>query len=306
VPQVREPTRFAPLFVLASGRSCSSVITSMIGCHPQLYGLPELKLFLFPTVGELDASLPDGARRRGFAHRSPGLVRAVAELEFGSQSRAALCDALVWLQERRHWLGANVLDHLMRHVEPLVAVEKSPEHVDDPRTLARVVHAYPRARYIHLVRHPAPTIHSMNQHLKRSYPGRGEVDFVAHCAQSWVSSNETIISTTRGLPPERRLLIKAEDLLNDPVPHLSAVAVWLGLRADDAAIEAMLHPERSPFASFAPSESGVSGGNDPTFLASPQPHAIESPANLKDVDELSDDPRAREAIRRLATAFGYL
>ena len=46
----------------------------MIGQHPELAGLPELKLFCYATLGELDASLPRYWVQRGIKHRSPGLV----------------------------------------------------------------------------------------------------------------------------------------------------------------------------------------------------------------------------------------
>src|SRR5579875_148574 len=101
-----------PIFLLSPPRSYSSVIVTMVGQHPQLLGLPELKLFLCRTVGELDASLPAAIRRQGYRHRSPGLVRAVAQLSFGGQDTDALDHALAWLSARRDWTGAEVLDHL--------------------------------------------------------------------------------------------------------------------------------------------------------------------------------------------------
>ena len=85
-PPTREPGRFTPLFVLAPARSYTSVVATMIGQHPDLAGLPELKLFSYQTIGELEASLPSYWIERGFTHRSPGLVRALAQLEFGKQT----------------------------------------------------------------------------------------------------------------------------------------------------------------------------------------------------------------------------
>ena len=82
-PPSRDPERFAPVFVLTTARSYSSVVTAMIGQHPALTGLPEL--FCYPTIGELEASLPSYWRERGVTHRSRGLVRAVAQLEYGGQ-----------------------------------------------------------------------------------------------------------------------------------------------------------------------------------------------------------------------------
>jgi Sulfotransferase family len=176
-PPKRDRLRFSPVFVLATARSCSSVVSAMIGQHPDLFWFPELKLFAYATIGELDASLPREMRKLGFAHRSPGLVRTVAELEFGGQSDDALAASCAWLHSRSDWTGAQVLDLLMDRASPRVAVEKSPENVVTDGPLTRLVYAYPRARYLHLTRHPVATIESMNAHLRRTLPGSGSADF---------------------------------------------------------------------------------------------------------------------------------
>lgn len=277
----------------------------MIGQHPELYGLPELKLFLFATIGELDASLPVEARERGFKHRSPGLVRALAELEYGTQNEETLAAAISWLKARPGWSGARVLDLLMERVSPRIAIEKSPEHVDRSATLARIFRAYPRARYLHLTRHPVTTVRSMNEHLQRSLPRSRKVDFTAHCTRFWLASNELIGSATRRLPAERRLRARAEDLLNDPVPNLRRIAIWLGVRADDAAIEAMLHPDRSSFARFVAGTSGVNSGYDPKFLADPRPHAVDLPTDMEAPVEWQADPQLWGEVARAAAKLGY-
>jgi hypothetical protein len=293
------------VFILGSSRSCSSVITAMIGQHPELYGMPELKLFLFATIGELDASLPVEVRERGFKHRSPGLVRALAELDYGAQNEATLSAAISWLKARSSWSGARVLDLLMERVSPRIAIEKSPEHVEHRAALARIFRAYPRARYLHLTRHPVTTIRSMNEHLQRSLPRSRKVDFTAHCTRSWLASNDLIGRATSGLPAERRLHARAEDLLNDPVANLRRIAMWLGVRADDAAIEAMLHPDRSPFACFVASPSGVNSGYDAKFLANPRPHAVHLPTGLEAPLEWHVDPQLWERVTRVAAEVGY-
>jgi hypothetical protein len=277
----------------------------MLGQHPNLFGMPELKLFLFRTIGELDASLPAEARRQGFAHRSPGLVRAVAELEYGGQKKTNLEAAIAWLKERPQWTGARVLDLLMERVSPRIALEKSPEQVYSKASLARIARAYPRARYIHLTRHPVPTIHSMNEHLQGSVPDARDLDFTGHCARAWLGSNRVIVSAMRKLPAERGLQIRAEDVLSGSTGGLRAVAVWLGIRSDDAAVEAMLHPDRSRFARFAARSSGVSGGYDPKFLADPRPRSIEAPHSLDAPFDWPVDPSIWDDIRRAAERLGY-
>ena len=126
----------------------------MIGQHPELAGLPELKLFATRTVGELEAPLSRYWMERGVTHRSPGLVRALAQLEFGGQSPEAMASAMSWLHARKHWRGPQVLDVLLERLAPRSAVEKSPDHVLNPAALRRIKRAYPKARYLHLTRHP--------------------------------------------------------------------------------------------------------------------------------------------------------
>src|SRR5262249_6588588 len=104
----RDADRFAPVFVLATPRSYSSVVATMIGQHPQCASLPELKLFAYPTIGELEASLPRYWSDQGITHRSPGLVRAIAQFKFGGQSPDSLQSARAWLGERSDWPGSRV------------------------------------------------------------------------------------------------------------------------------------------------------------------------------------------------------
>lgn len=253
----------------------------MIGQHPALFGLPELKLFAYRTIGELDASLPAYARERGIAHRSPGLVRAVAELEFGCQAPEALTAALAWLRQRASWSGVRVFDLLMERLHPRVAVEKSPEHVAETAALRRLTRAYPRARYIHLTRHPITTITSMHEHLRRNLPGYRGDDDGSYVIASWLATHQRIVDLAQHIPPDHWLRVAAEEVLNNPTPQLVAIATWLGVSSDPVAIDAMTHPERSPFASFAPAASGVTGGGDRAFLADPRPRKAEAMHDLR-------------------------
>src|SRR5262249_18738953 len=131
---------------------------------------PELKLFAYPTIAELEDSLPPYWIERGFTHRSPGLVRALAQYEFGDQTIANLNAARAWLRDRRHWSGAGVFDVLLARLAPRTAVEKSPENVVTGAALRRLARAYPRARYLHLTRHPTTTQASLAEHLLRTVP----------------------------------------------------------------------------------------------------------------------------------------
>ena len=61
--------------------------------------------------------------------------------------------------------------------------------------------------------------------------------------------------------------VRGEDLLSCPDTCLTSITRWLGIRCDPEAIEAMEHPERSPFAWVGPWNARF--GGDPNFLANP-------------------------------------
>lgn len=279
----------------------------MIGQHPELAGLPELKLFCYATIGELEASLPAFWLKRGVTHRSPGLVRAVAQLAYGDQSIGSLAAAHAWLRIRSHWSGPDVLDFLMARLGGRTAVEKSPEDVDADEALQRLHDAYPKARYLHLTRHPITTLHSMQRHWVRTMmpdPLAGE-PIGSSAIAAWFQVNERIRLFCARLPKDRWMRARAEDLLNDPNRHLLGVATWLGIRTDDAAIAAMQHPEASIFARFGPVGSGVVGGSDPDFLADPTLRRTQLPTSLQSPKCTAAYASLWRAVIDLSARLGY-
>ncbi len=249
----------------------------MIGQHPQLAGLPELKLFSYATIGELEASLPLYWIERGVTHRSPGLVRAVAEYKFHAQEPGALAQARAWLRERSHWDGASVLDSVLDELVPRSGVEKSPENVATDDSLMMISAAYPQARYLHLVRHPVTTQRSAQDYWNRIFPDRPLEGEPMSGIVSWVECHCRILRFAYTLAGDRCMQVRAEDILNHSRREVGRIAEWLGIRTDAQAIEAMLHPEASPFARPVPEASGIRGGNDPGFLSSPIPRTVRVP-----------------------------
>jgi len=301
----RDPDRFAPLFVLAPARSYTSVISTMLGQHPDLAGLPELKLFAYPTIGEMEASLPGFWIERGVTHRSPGLIRALAEYLFGDQQLQSLALARAWLHERSSWSGADVLDILLEHLQPRRCVEKSPENVETDTALARLAAGYPRARYLHLTRHPVTTQRSIQQHFNRILAGYRQDGQPMSGVAAWFEAHRRILRFAADLSPDRYMRVRAEDVLSDMRHQLAAIAAWLGLRADADAIAAMEHPEASPFAGFGPAGSGVTGGNDPAFLRDPIPRRVPVPGSVEEPTGWTEGPLSWQMVVDLANRLGY-
>jgi hypothetical protein len=303
VPATRDPLWYSPLFVLAPARSHSTVVATMLGMHPQTFGFPELALFRRPTVQDLAAD-PAGWRGVPARARSAGLLRALAQAHQGTQTDETINAAQAWLHARSAWTGEHVYDHLLASVAPRIGVQKSPEDSSRDEYLARVVAAYPRARFLHLTRHPLTSVASMHRVWKDlGYWNIAPELFHNFCVGVWCHQHRRIDRFVSALPPDRGFRVRAEDVLNTPDVALAAVCRWLGIDASAEAVETMRHAELAPYAWLGP--ASARGGGDGGFLRDPVPRAAELPAALELPLEWSVDPWLAVTALELAGRFGY-
>ena len=253
-----------PLIILSPPRSFSSVVSTMIGEHPQIYGFPELHLFSGRTVEDI-------IRREQKAGNAgpPGLLRTLAQEHYGVQTANTILKATIWFRERRHWPTKKLFDYLLELVSPKMGLEKSPETAGKITFLERSYTWFPKAYYLHLTRHPVSSRKSIQEFYeekkkKKNFSFKYQVDGLT----VWYTMHNNIINFTNTLPAGQTMRIKGEELLSEPDLYLPQIASWLGLRTDCEAIEAMKHPENSPYAYVGPPP--VRGGNDPKFMRSPR------------------------------------
>jgi hypothetical protein len=289
----------APLFILCPMRSFSSVVCAMIGQHPQAYGLPEVNLFIAGTVGEL---LRQHAPR---PHGMHGLLRTLAQLESGEQTDESVAAARAWLEARSAWTTKQVYDHILEAVAPRIAVDKTPRTVLRSEYLERAYAMYPDANFLHLTRHPRSTGKSLISNLKRNAEWGGTFKAEQVDPQAiWLRAHSNIAQFAASLPQGQCLRIKGEDLLSEPALYLPQIAEWLGLDAGADSVDAMLHPERSPYACYGPEQAKF--GNDPEFLEKPafRPSRVHEPA-LAGALEWAQDRAFDQPTIKLAREFGY-
>lgn len=79
----------SPIFILSSPRSYSSIISSMIGQHDSLFGLPEINLFLADDFQGYLAFM-----EKETLNLKDGDLRAIAYFLFGDQSLSSTSKAL--------------------------------------------------------------------------------------------------------------------------------------------------------------------------------------------------------------------
>ena len=290
-----------PLFVLCPPRSYSSVVCGIIGQHPDCYGLPELNLFLGDTLGEGWHKYPVVKLFMG----RHGLLRTLAQLHEGEQTPDTVTRAEEWVTQHFDWPVRKVFDHLQEQVGDRILVEKSPMFTGEQGYMERMLQVFPQASILHLIRHP--------RGMGKSFITlRSEYDVLRHVVaadpeQAWQATHELIIAMTENLPLGQCMRLKGEALLANLETYLPQICEWLDIRTDAKAIDAMMHPEHSPYACLGP--PGAPRGNDPNFLSNP---AIDR-ARLAKLQEPSLDGelswRSGEVFtpetRKLAKQLGY-
>ena len=299
-----------PLFLLAPPRSYTSLVNAMLGQHPQAFGLPELCLFNVEHLVDMWIGVEGENAERGAMMRH-GLLRAVAEIFGGEQNSQTVNMARSWASARETWETGRVFKEIVNAIDPLVAVEKSPSYaIAVPRMLG-LLKAFPNARFLHLVRHPvaqSKSVMAINDGaftMKVNAFEIGEDYAMMEPQIAWHDVNLNIMEFLERVPAERKIRMRGEDIMADPENQLAAIARWAGLRDDPEAVDAMMHPERSPFACFGPISALF--GNDPNFLSGPtfRPHKPKIPPLNKPVPWRKDGKGLYPEVISLANEFGY-
>ena len=157
---------FEVLVILAPPRSFGTIVSAMLGQHPQLYGLPETHFFVCDSIDEWSTLY------RGTDRMSGGL-RAVAQVIFGEQSDLTVRLAKRWLQARSHYATAAILRLMRQRVAPNVFVERTPQVAATPDAMRRIRREFPPARFLHLLRHPHDQVASrLKRRMALSGDGR--------------------------------------------------------------------------------------------------------------------------------------
>jgi hypothetical protein len=281
----------------------------MIGQHPQAYGLPEMNLFI---VNQLKDFWGINTSRFGFSdNRRHGLLRTIAELYGGEQTTETIDMARHWCAARENSSGGEVFRELVSRLDPLMAVDKSPVYSLDLNYLYRIRDTFPDARFLHLIRHPV----NQGNSVMKLYDGAFAV--IAHSIDyseetavldpqlAWHDINANILDFLDSVQEEKQMRICGENIMQEPQAQLKKICQWLGLRDDDAAVEAMLHPENSPYACIGPVNAMY--GNDPNFLHGPKfrQHKPARPELDADLWWREDNQALYPEVRELARELGY-
>ena len=286
-----------PLIILAPPRSFTSVVCAMIGQHPQMYDLPEVNLFVAETMRERSL---DVAWSKYHQH---GLLRVVAQLIEGEQTPRAIALAQSWINARADRTCVSVFEELAEEVRPRMLADKSPRTTMRGEYMQRVRHAFPNAKYLHLLRDPRSYVEYARTTDGFAFDKR---DYIARLSMElWYKRHINIITFLDGLPSAQTMRVRGEDVLSEPDAYLRTIAGWLEVRTDEEAIEAMKHPERSPYAGFGPVNARF--GNNPGFQRSPAlRRGSPKPGRPQPADRQKYGIRFSPEVEELAREFSYI
>jgi len=297
----------APIWILAAPFSGASWLAGCLGRHPGLFATPELNLFMAPTVGELLDIFDIG--QGAHAH---GLLRALAELEFGSQSDAGIACARDWLEQRCDLSTGQVAAHLAARAAPRRLVVPDSESPLRPMDLQRLRTQIPDVSIVHLVRHP------WEQGCLLAAWARERLfvpqDFKDHAFRPsqvepqipWLRSNTNIERLLQMLPAGQHLRLRDEDLSEQPVQGLTGFCNWLGLARDETTLQSMSDPHEWTFAGYGPGTAPY--GLEPEVLEPFRDDDLElaSLTTLSGPMPWQVEPEGLDAqVVRLARSYGY-
>lgn len=281
----------------------------MIGQHPQAFGLPELNLFNVDKTKDLWRKVSDDIGDD--SNRRQGLLRAVAEIYGGEQTRATVTMAQHWASARENHNTGEIFKEIVAKIDPLIAVEKSPAYTISLKRMRRIYKTFPDARFIHLVRHPIPqsrSVMNLNNGIFALFVNSFEFSndrAIVDPQIAWHDINVNILNFLDEVPEGQKMRLRGEDIMERPRSELAKVCRWLKIREDEEAVEQMMKPELSPFACFGPVNALF--GNDPNFLRGPRfrQHKPRVPALDSNLPWRDDEVKLRPEVLSLAKEFGY-
>jgi hypothetical protein len=292
------------VFVLAAPFCGASHAAGMLGMHPQLYAVPELCLFMADGVAELLDIF-----RLSQGPQADGLLRTIAQLEFGAQQDGEIAAARGWLARRGAWSTARLLDEIALRVAPRRLVVPDSETPLRPVDLRRLRRGFAQAGVIHWLRHPW----TQGCLLAAWADGRLFVppDFKDHAYRpapvdpqiAWLRGNANIDAAFADAPPLR---LQSERFEAPADEDLAALCRALGLRDDADALAAMRRPDDWLYAGYGPGtapyglEADVLEAFDAGTLALASAPRLDAPLPWRP-DGAGFDPQ----LLRMAQDYGY-
>ena len=280
-----------PIFILSSPRSYSSVISSMIGQHSELFGFPEINLILADDFQSYIALMKEQR-----LNLKDGDLRSIAYIFFGDQSFDSIKKASDFLIQNPQMKTNDVLKSFQEKIHPKRLVTKSPLYASDLSYLKKLP---TDAFFIHLLRNPLTQNRSLENYLRLLDLNSSNYLYLAYLEnryKGWMNEQQNIESFLQNIPNNKKMRVYSELTLRDPKKAMKELCHFLNVSDDENNIEQMLHPEKSIFASVG--DEIARFGNDPKFLMHPKLRVSNENINVS-IDKLPFD------VKKIINTYQY-
>jgi amino acid adenylation domain-containing protein len=221
----RERKNPSAIFVLAPGRSGTTLLRVILGGHPQLFAPPELHLLPHATMDLRRSVILERWQRQ----RLDGAVQAQMTAR-GCSLEEAECQIRT-LEDARLPV-AEFYRLLQSQIAPRRLIDKTPSYALRTAILERAEELFDRPLYVHLLRHPYGVIRSyeemhMDQLALIQRPAR--VSLREFSEALWLIAQENILEFLSWIPDHRQTRLRFEDLVKHPRETISALCQFLNV-----------------------------------------------------------------------------
>ena len=239
----------APIFILGSHKSGTSLLRSLLDGHPELFVIP----FETHFMALLGRWITYSYRKQAPVEDANFLDGLVEILESYARSNDRQADVVLGdrldMDAVRAFVGEmddaddpiqalTILKQLLPQVvegldsaQGKRAVEKSVEHLESALELAQT---FPKAQFIHIVRNPYANMVALRKFKAKDqgYPLINKVYKSLESGYYWLKTNKTLI-------PKYQVL-RYEDLAQDPEGEMRKLASFLGISFDESLLKPTL------------------------------------------------------------------
>lgn len=320
-----------PVLILASRGARGSLLSALLGGHPDLYGAQHLNVLAFETAYQHQkySVVP----RDSGLH---GLLRFLAQELVGEQSLQAVQAARRWLGHRVEHTAVEIYTEIRSLIRPRRLVDYSPLCALTPQALRRTVEAVPNAALIHLVAGPEHQARTLGPGVWQSinasmgyWKDRGlnhasmdvfeigdhlidwsSTPAVFDTQFCWYRTQNAIASLSEELPFEQLIRVHTEDLLSDPADTLAQVLSFLNLECSTDMIDAICANTEKLYTDVGPFDaaSGVDYdmiGHSPASALEAADSAEKIITPNKPLAWRGDEEVLQPELIELATRLGY-
>ncbi|QHS09951.1 sulfotransferase [Sinimarinibacterium sp. NLF-5-8] len=292
-----------PIVLLAPPFSGSARLAARLGCHPQLYAVPELYLFMADNLGELLQIF-----RLSQGPQFDGLLRAIAQLEYGEQTDASIARARAWLEQHHHWHCRDLLDYLVQKVAPRRLLLPDVEAPLRPIELRRIQRWLPQAQILTLYRHPwtqGCLLWAWGRERLFIPPDFKDHSFIPALLDPQIAWLRAHANLQNAFAPRARVL-RDEDFVADAASACTDLCRALEISTDSAALSAMQNPQNWDYAGHGPGTAPYGLEAEAFDVVKPRDWTLAEQTSLNKPlpwrpDGLPFDPQITTAAR----ALGY-